>query len=317
MKNAFYKDNFEPHIRLRKWFYRIVFWTLSLFLLFALLKKSDWHYTFEKVSEIPATVIFCCTLGWIASFVFRAIRFQIEWQSVGVIPFFSALRLTFLHNAAVLLVPFRVGELGYPALVQQLLNVSWQQCIRSLLWLRLQDGLVLLSIAFLLLPFFVAELRVALMLLVVLILFLTKSKWIHLLKSRNFVAEQLRAFLHQRGNAWTWFWSLANWVVKILVVALLLQVLTGLNMHQTLNGALTGELSALLPINGPAGLGTYEVGVGFGLALPWSEMKNLMASVLFSHLFFLGISLLGAGVFLVLDVFQFVSLKLNQEDAHG
>jgi uncharacterized membrane protein YbhN (UPF0104 family) len=88
-------------------------------------------------------------------------------------------------------------------------------------------------------------------------------------------------------------------------------------MHQTLNGALTGELSALLPINGPAGLGTYEAGVGFGLALPWSEMKNLMACVLFSHLFFLGISLLGAGVFLVLDVFQFVSLKLNQEDAHG
>jgi uncharacterized membrane protein YbhN (UPF0104 family) len=317
MKNTFYKENFEPHIRLRKWFYRIVFWTLALFLLFALLKKSDWQYTFAKVSEIPATVILCCTLGWFASFIFRAIRFQIEWQSVGVISFFSSLRLTFLHNAAVLLVPFRVGELGYPALVQQLLNVSWQQCIRSLLWLRLQDGLVLLSVAFLMLPFFVAELRVALMLLVILMLVFTKSKWLHLLKSRNFVAQQLRAFLHQRGNAWTWFWSMANWAVKILVVAVMLQTLTGLSMYQTLNGALTGELSALLPINGPAGLGTYEAGVWFGLALPWSEMKNLMACILFSHLFFLGISLLGAGVFLVLDVFQFFSPKLNQEDAHG
>ena len=317
MKNAFYKDNFEPHIRLRKWFYRIVFWALALFLLFALLKKADWQYTFAKVSEIPAMVILCCTLGWLASFIFRAIRLQIEWQSVGFIHFFAALRLTFLHNAAVLLVPFRVGELGYPALVQQLLIVSWQQCIRSLLWLRLQDGLVLLSIAFLMLPFFMAELRFALVLLVVLMLVFTKSKWLYLLKSRNFVAQQLRAFLHQRGNAWTWFWSLANWAVKILVVAIMLQSLTGLTMHQTLNGALTGELSALLPINGPAGLGTYEAGVWFGLALPWSEMKNLMGSILFSHLFFLGISLIGAGFFLVLDVFQFVSLKLNQEDAHG
>lgn len=317
MKNTFYQDNFEPHIRLRKWFYRIVFWTLALFLLFALLKKSDWHDAFSKIADIPVTVILYCTLGWLVSFVFRAVRFQTEWQSVGTISFFSALRLTFLHNAAVLLVPFRVGELGYPALVQQLLNVSWQQCVRSLLWLRLQDGVVLLTISFLLLPFLATELRLAFFSISLLFLFFTKSRWLKLLKSRNFMVEQLRAFLHQRGNAWSWFWSAANWLVKIVVVALLLQSLTTLPFQQTMNGAVTGELSALLPITGPAGLGTYEAGVWFGLAMPWSEAKNLMACILFSHLFFLGISLLGAGVFLVLDVFQFVSLKLNQEDAHG
>jgi hypothetical protein len=266
--------------------------------------------------DVPKTLLVFCTLGWLSSFLFRAFRFKGEWKAHGKISLWDALSLTFLHNAAVILVPFRVGELGYPVLVQKLLNVSLQQCIRSLLWLRLQDGIVLLSLAFLCIPFLSPELRIAGLLLVMALCFVTQKWWLRLLRSRHFLIRQVRAFLHQRSSPWGWFWSAANWIVKILVVALMLSNLTGLDILQTLRGALAGELSALLPLTGPAGFGTYEAGVWTGLGLTWQEMKGLMGSVLLTHLFFLCISLLGAVVALSFKALALENFKPKQSGVH-
>ena len=316
MKYVVSEKNFEPHVRIRKWFYRLVFWMLALLLLMALVRHSDWNLTFSRLMDVPKTLLVFCTLGWLSSFLFRAFRFKGEWKAHGKISLWDALSLTFLHNAAVILVPFRVGELGYPVLVQKLLNVSLQQCIRSLLWLRLQDGIVLLSLAFVCLPFLSLELRIAGLLLVMALCFVTQKWWLRLLRSRHFLIRQVRAFLHQRSSPWGWFWSAANWIVKILVVALMLSNLTGLDILQTLRGALAGELSALLPLTGPAGFGTYEAGVWTGLGLTWQEMKGLMGSVLLTHLFFLCISLLGAVVALSFKALALENFKPKQSGVH-
>ena len=317
MKYFTSENQFEPHVRVRKWFYRIVFWVLSLLVLIALLRNTDWSFTYSQLSNIPSSVLLMCTLGWLCSFLFRAIRFRSEWHQFGNISMGSALRLVFLHNAAVVLVPFRVGELGYPVLVRQLVNASWQQCIRSLLWLRFQDGVVLLALAFLLFPFLSPTVRVACLLCAVVMLLVFKPWWIRLLRTRHFLMRQLRAFLHQRSNAWGWFWSLANWTVKIWVISILLQNLTGLLIMQTLQGALTGELSALLPLTGPAGLGTYEAGVCSGLGLPWQDIRGYVASIFLTHLFFLSISLAGAGLMLCFDVINGYFVQSSQEHLHG
>ena len=316
MKYVISEKNFEPHVRIRKWFYRLVFWMLALLLLMALIRHSDWSLTVSRLMDVPKTVLVICTLGWLSSFLFRAFRFRGEWDAHGKISLWDSLSLTFLHNAAVILVPFRVGELGYPVLVQKLLNVSLQQCIRSLLWLRFQDGIVLLSLAFLLLPFLSAELRIAGLLVVVTLCLATQKWWLRLLRSRHFLIRQVRAFLHQRSSPWGWFWSAANWIVKLLVVSLMLSNLTGLDTLQTLRGALAGELSALLPLTGPAGLGTYEAGVWTGLGLTWQEMKGLMGSVLLTHLFFLCISLLGAVVALSFNALALENFKPKQGGVH-
>jgi hypothetical protein len=316
MKYVISEKNFEPHVRIRKWFYRLVFWMLALLLLMALIRHSDWSLTVSRLMDVPKTVLVICTLGWLSSFLFRAFRFKGEWDAHGKISLWDSLSLTFLHNAAVILVPFRVGELGYPVLVQKLLNVSLQQCIRSLLWLRFQDGIVLLSLAFLLLPFLSAELRIAGLLVVVTLCLATQKWWLRLLRSRHFLIRQVRAFLHQRSSPWGWFWSAANWIVKLLVVSLMLSNLTGLDTLQTLRGALAGELSALLPLTGPAGLGTYEAGVWTGLGLTWQEMKGLMGSVLLTHLFFLCISLLGAVVALSFNALALENIKPKQGGVH-
>jgi hypothetical protein len=316
MKYVVSEKNFEPHVRIRKWFYRLVFWMLALLLLMALVRHSDWNLTFSRLMDVPKTLLVFCTLGWLSSFLFRAFRFKGEWKAHGKISLWDALSLTFLHNAAVILVPFRVGELGYPVLVQKLLNVSLQQCIRSLLWLRLQDGIVLLSLAFLCMPFLSPELRIGGLLLVMTLCFVTQKWRLRLLRSRHFLIRQVRAFLHQRSSPWGWFWSAANWIVKILVVALMLSNLTGLDILQTLRGALAGELSALLPLTGPAGLGTYEAGVWTGLGLTWQEMKGLMGSVLLTHLFFLCISLLGAVVAVSFNALALENFKPKQRGVH-
>ena len=316
MKYVISEKNFEPHVRIRKWFYRLVFWMLALLLLMALIRHSDWSLTVSRLMDVPKTVLVICTLGWLSSFLFRAFRFKGEWDAHGKISLWDSLSLTFLHNAAVILVPFRVGELGYPVLVQKLLNVSLQQCIRSLLWLRFQDGIVLLSLAFLLLPFLSPELRIAGLLVVVTLCLVTQKWWLRLLRSRHFLIRQVRAFLHQRSSPWGWFWSAANWMVKLLVVSMMLSNLTGLDTLQTLRGALAGELSALLPLTGPAGLGTYEAGVWTGLGLTWQEMKGLMGSVLLTHLFFLCISLLGAVVALSFNALALENFKPKQGGVH-
>jgi len=316
MKYIVSEKKFEPHVRIRKWFYRLVFWFLALLVLVALVRHSDWSLVFSRLMDLPITVLLVCILGWLSSFLFRALRFKSEWHAHGKISLWDALSLTFIHNAAVVLIPFRVGELGYPIMVQKMLNVSLQQCIRSLLWLRFQDGIVLISLAFLLLPFFSIELRITVLLGLIILFYATQKWWLRLLRSRHFLIQQVRAFLHQRSGLSAWFWSAANWIVKLLVVSLMLTHLTGLNSLQTMRGALTGELSALLPLTGPAGLGTYEAGVWTGLGLTWQDMKTLMGSVLFTHLFFLCISLLGAVVALSINALALGNASSDQRGVH-
>lgn len=109
-----------------------------------------------------------------------------------------------------------------------------------------------------------------------------------------------------------WFWSVANWSVKILVVSLMLISLTGIETSLAIKGALSGELSALLPITGPAGLGTYEAGVWSGTGLPWLQMKGLMSGVFLTHVFFLLISLSAALLALIAGGFNSQFLTVPQ-----
>jgi uncharacterized membrane protein YbhN (UPF0104 family) len=84
-----------------------------------------------------------------------------------------------------------------------------------------------------------------------------------------------------------------------------------------LKGALTGELSALLPLTGPAGFGTYEAGVWMGLGLAWTQMSQLMSSIVISHIFFLLISLLLAFLFMLSDGMNGLFYKSHQSRANA
>jgi hypothetical protein len=113
----------------------------------------------------------------------------------------------------------------------------------------------------------------------------------------------VRSLMHRRSGLAGWCLSWGNWVLKITAVAGLLHGLApeaaSLDFAQALAGALGGELAALLPVQGPAGLGTYEAGVWLFSGLPVAAAPLLGLVALGVHAFCLAVSLGLAGAWSV------------------
>ncbi len=72
------------------------------------------------------------------------------------------------------------------------------------------------------------------------------------------------AFRAARGGAAAWGFAIANWVLKLGIVGMLLASLADLPLGAGFCGALGGELAGVIPLQAPAGVGTYEAGVALG-----------------------------------------------------
>lgn len=249
-------------------------------------------------------------LGLGVSYLLRAARLQAvmglasrdgpRWLGLRL----DALRVILMHNAAVNLLPMRAGELSFPWLASTQLRMPLAQAVASLLWMRLQDLAVLLALGLMLWPGVPMVWRGAGLLLLVL-------GWLAGLKILNALHASIsskpdvsgakwKALLqrlhtalldphHHRPAAWLFTW--ANWAIKLTAGALLLSAITQTGMGAGWAGALGGELAAVVPIQGPAGFGTYEAGVwaGFALSLPSSsaQLGQAVPAALALHLCFL------------------------------
>ena len=72
------------------------------------------------------------------------------------------------------------------------------------------------------------------------------------------------AFRAARDGAAAWDFAIANWMLKLGIVGVLLASLANLPLGAGFCGALGGELAGVLPLQAPAGVGTYEAGVALG-----------------------------------------------------
>lgn len=276
----------------KRWLKLLLGWSFGGFLLFWLLKEVNLSGLRQSAEQIPLWLWLLCSLLWLGSFVCRGLRVQQEWQWRRTVSLPVAMRLVLLHNAAVLLLPFRAGEAGYPLLVKQVFAAPLYQSLRSLMWLRLQDLSVLTLLAAWLWP----QLHWAWPLLFTTgllgLIFLPPSYWLLLLKRRATWAGLLRKMLHRRAPRSAWLLSLANWLCKLSVVAILLLSLLAISPQAAIQGALGGEWAGLLPLQGPAGLGTYEAGVWLAAGLQQASVAaQLPAAALLVHVFCLAVSL--------------------------
>jgi hypothetical protein len=250
-------------------------------------------------STVPAWGWLLAALLWAGSLALRAERLRQEWKWKRLVPWREAMRVVLFHNAAVLLLPMRAGELGYPLLVKQVFGASWQASWRSLMWLRLQDVFVLATLAVWLWPGISWGWRVGMALHWVVLLAVPARIWLCLLKRRIQGMAFVRSLMHRRSGLAGWCLSWGNWLLKLMAVAGLLHSLApeiaSLDFAQALAGALGGELAALLPVQGPAGLGTYEAGVWFFSGLPVAAAPLLGLVALGVHAFCLAVSLGLAG----------------------
>ncbi|HEY9025062.1 MAG TPA: lysylphosphatidylglycerol synthase domain-containing protein, partial [Burkholderiaceae bacterium] len=210
--------------------------------------------------------------------------FRAQRQPERAPGFVACLALFLTHNAAIVVLPMRAGEAGYPLLMQRRFGVPIGESLKSLLWLRLQDAMVLgvLGLA-ILVPaplawragFALGAIVVAATLLPALVRRVhvharyarARSHAVAAARSRkawHLVAKIAGAFRASRGGLRAWGYAVANWVLKLGIVGALLAPLAGLPYARAFAGALGGELAAVLPLQAPAGVGTYEAGVAVG-----------------------------------------------------
>lgn len=304
----------------RRWLRQALTWLVGLGLLGLLLR----HVPLDTVREAlaaPSAGVWAGTLaGLVLSYLMRAARLQVVLglndppdpaqadrrpalparRALGLR--LDALRVILMHNAAVNLLPMRAGELSFPWLASTQLRMPLAHAVASLLWMRLQDLAVLLALGLLLWPGLPPAWRGAGLLLLV----VGWQAGVRLLNTMHASGRdageggsRLKALLrrlnaalvdphHHQPAAWLFTW--ANWAIKLTAGALLLSSITGSGLGAGWAGALGGELAAVVPLQGPAGFGTYEAGVwaGFALSLPGGAgLGHAVAAALALHLCFL------------------------------
>lgn len=279
----------------RRWIKVMAGWLVGAVLLAVLLHQVSWPDVRSMGQAMPWWGWPLAAALWGSSFGFRAARLRQEWRWKRLVAWPVAMRLVLLHNAAVLLLPMRSGELGYPWLVRRVFGGNWHESLRSLMWLRIQDAVVLGALACLLWPALPLWWRVLCLAGLAGVFLLPARFWRWLLTRRHPVIKRVRPWMHRRASAGGWWLSLGNWCVKIAVVTGLLHTLApaalALAWPGALRGALGGELAALIPVQGPAGLGTYEAAVWSVSGVPTEHAGVLAATALLVHGFCLLVSL--------------------------
>lgn len=292
--------------RWQVWTVRTAVCVAAVVLVGWLLRGLDWPRLRQAALAVPAGLWGLVIAAVCGTHALRAARLCFEWGPRIGLRFGAAWRLQVLHNAAVNTLPMRAGEAGYAWLLHRDHGVRLVESVPSLVWLRLQDASMLLAWGWLLLAPLPIGVRLALLAVVLIV----AARWAPALLAR--LARRLPqrladALASRRGGLRSWLCSAGNWSLKLCAVAVLLWPLAGLSVPAALHGALGGELAALLPIQGPAGLGTYEAGVlggslwGTGVAPTASFTAALVAAALLVHALWFLTGLAAAALTLLLQ----------------
>lgn len=255
--------------------------------LYGHLRAFEWH---GMLSGVPWFWWPLATLLWLAGYGVRALRLKQEWADRACVPWSRCLKLVLWHNAAVLIVPMRLGEVSYLIGVARQWGVDLPSAAWSLLRLRLQDAVVLLALA---LAWLVPGGAGAVGLLA-----------LSLVWCRHRLARTDRRFAGPEGSLWKalmslllspgWVHAVVNWNLRLAVIGGFLFLLAPLAPAAAAGAAAGAELGALWPLQGPAGLGPFELGAWSAAQWLGQSPPGLLAAALTAHLFCLTVALAAA-----------------------
>jgi len=273
-------------------------WAVGLALLAWLLSRTPLEQVRQALAR-PHWSTWALTLAaLLGSYGLRSARLQVvldldasarpvkRWLGLRT----DALRVILMHNAAVNLLPMRAGELSFPWLASRELGLPLARAVACLMWMRLQDLVVLLLLGVALWPGPTWMQRVAALGLILMAWWLGRwflARWFaqHSAQSHeastglSALLQRLRVALlepaHHRPAAWVL--TLANWSLKLAAGASLLAAISTAPWLTSWAGALGGELAAIVPLQGPAGFGTYEAGVWAGMATDLAPQSPALA----------------------------------------
>ena len=251
------------------------------------------------LASLPVSALLLLIAGLMTTYLLRALRVYHEFGDATRGRFGDCLRLVLTHNAMVNVLPMRAGELAFPVLLNRSFGLPVMRAAGSLLWLRIQDVLILAALALLSWPRLSPALRAGALasLAVGGAVLPVVAQWLlarvapgKFGAARAMLAESAR---HARIG---WLWTLANWCVKLAVLSQVLALLVGSRLDAGIAGAVGGELGAVLPVQGVAAIGNYEAGVAAALAvfgIGWADGLRAAFSL---HLLVLMTALSAAGL---------------------
>lgn len=281
----------------------------------------DWIWGWGSVVKgwqavgLPTIVITLILL--VGTYVIRTHRMHDYFPRETSGQFLRLFRVTQVHNLLNIMLPFRTGETSFPLLMRSEFGVPLAHGMAALLVLRLLDLHALLAAAGLGLvagssrPYF-AGLLWALFLLLPLLLFPFKRPLMQALRNRvsgkpASIAAEIDDGLPSVLSAFirAWLLTVLNWGVKVLVLAWVLGLMGVMPLAATFGGALGGELSSVLPVHAPAGVGTYPAGItagaaAFGSARDTATLDLLAKASINAHLLVIVSALVGTGLSLVI-----------------
>lgn len=288
-------------------------WALGLGLLGWLLHKLPLAALPETLARIDLTVWAQTLAGLLLSYALRASRMQVVMAPAPrrLVAGKGVWRVMLMYNAALNLLPFRGGELSFPWFAARELGLSTAHSVAAWLWMRIQDVAVLALLGVLAWPGFTLAHRLGLVALWLAGVLLMRPvahrvfawvlpaqlddrapRWMHF-------AAKLRLALEDptHHHPLSWVYTLGNWLVKLAAGAVLISAACDSPFLAAWAGALGGELVVILPVQGPAGFGTYEAGVAAGMA--WLGGSHAVApqaaalAALCWHVTMLAVSTLG------------------------
>ena len=273
-------------------------WLILIVTLIAAGLVLDINALLQQLVELPSgTLVTVITLG-ATSWLLRGIRTWILVSPFAPMPLTTALGVSFVHNAANNILPMRLGELVFPWLTKRLGSGDFFTGLGALLWIRGLDLVALVGLggAIILWPVLgfpalaLAALVVFALPLLIGWLLPFSAQWglphlIARLRDQCIMEAQ-----NPRRLARLWRLTVLSWLSKLLAMMLLLATLSGLNLAQVMSLILGAELSAILPIHGLAGAGSYEAGGILGGQLMGTTLTDGFALTVQLHLFVLGLT---------------------------
>jgi uncharacterized membrane protein YbhN (UPF0104 family) len=293
--------------------------TAALILLYAAFVQWIWGWPIILAAwrEVGATNILLALVLLVGTYFVRAHRIKDYFPSETAGRFLWLFRVTQVHNLLNIMLPLRTGETSFPLLMRSEFGVPLAHGTSALLVLRLLDLHALLAAAgvgmvvgagfswwacSLWLVFLVSPLAV----------FPFRDPV--LAAARNNLPQRFAKFVNEVDDGIprnlavflrAWVLTVLNWGVKVLVLAWVLGLMGVGPIAACFGGALGGELSSVLPVHAPAGVGTYPAGIAAGAAAFGADRGSGAAAVLAkasinAHLLVIVSALAGTGVSLVL-----------------
>jgi len=277
------------------WLKRAVSIVVTLALLAWLVSDARWKMVGDAFDRVTPAAFVAVAVALFVTYVLRALRVCDEFRDEVNGRFGACLRVILIHNAMINVVPFRGGETAFPLLLRQVFGIPIMRASASLLWFRLQDAFVVAILACLVWPGLHPALRAAgSAALAIAAWYLPRwARAPHDWAGRGRLVAKLGLlrdiFTEATGRSrFGWWWTVANWALKLSVQAWLLALMLGTSFTTAFPGVVGAEGAAILPVQGVAGFGTYEAGTAAALLTSGIAVKSGLQAALALHLFIFG-----------------------------